>query len=86
MRIAARHWWLFGAVLIVLAPLLLLRAERDDFAFRTKRPAYKMSPVQTQPIQTQPVQRLGPTQQELLGINPHRLILYTPMPVAIPPR
>lgn len=81
MRIAARHWRLFGAVLLVLAPLLLLRAERDAFAFRTKRPANTVPRVPPR----------GPTQQELLGINPNRLILYAPLPVdpgviAIPQR
>ena len=70
MRIAARHWLLFGAVLLVLAPLLLLRAERDDFALRT--------PANNTPA----VRPRGTTQQELIGINPDRLILYTPMPDA----
>jgi hypothetical protein len=81
MMIAARHWRLFGLVLLVLAPLLLLRAEGDDFASRTWRPADNVPPVRPR----------GLTQRELLGIDPHRLILYAPMPpdprvLAIPRR
>ena len=80
MRIAARHWLLFGAVLLILAPLLLLRAEGNDFALPTPRPANNVPSVRPR----------GLTQQELLGINPDRLILYTPMPlhpgvIRIPP-
>jgi hypothetical protein len=84
MRIAACFWCLFGALLVVLATLLLLRHGRVDeatVAFRRLSPAYNGRPAQPR----------GLRQQELFGINPDRLILYAPMPadtgvLAIPQR
>jgi hypothetical protein len=71
MRIAARYWHAVAAVLLVLAPLVLLRAARTEqalFPLRGPAPGNNVRPAQLRRLQ----------QQELFGINPERLILYAP--------
>jgi len=71
MRMAARSWRTFGAMLLVLAPWLLLPwAAEAPVVFRGQSPANNLRRAPTR----------GQLQQELLGINPDRLILYAPMP------
>jgi hypothetical protein len=85
MRIAVRYWQAFGAAMLVLIPFLLFRAGHfDEMA--------NISPRHPSPANNvQPARPRGLLQQELLGINPDRLILYTPPPadagdIALPRR
>jgi hypothetical protein len=71
MRIPARDWRLFGAVLLVAVPLLLLRAGRLDEAAL----GFRGCPQRTMCVGPS---RAGLLQQELFGVDPARLILYAP--------
>ena len=74
-RIPTRFCQAVGAALLVLIPMLLLRAgqQHEDIATVSRRWPSPANNVRS-------AQPRGLLQQELLGINPERLILYAPMP------
>jgi hypothetical protein len=70
MRIVVRRHRIFGATLLVLALWLLVSsAQEAPSVFRGSPPAMTLRPA---PSRSQ-------VQQELFGINPDRLILYSPL-------
>ena len=74
MRLSARDWRLFGAVLLVLVPLY--RSSGFGLSDSTKPlSAFAGCPQRTMCVQSS---RAGLLQQELFGIDPARLILYAP--------
>jgi hypothetical protein len=75
MRIATHRWRTFGAMLLVLAPWLLLPLViKAPSAFRGPAPANTLRRTLPQPL----------LKQEMFGINPDRLILYnTPLPAYV---